>query len=362
MHTHGRRRRTKRRTAPGSMPGTVAIDPNAPKPQIHLIAFTADHYVEKEIEDLAEIEPARQAHPFVWLQVEGLGDDRMLLALRDMFKLHRLAMEDVVNVHQRPKIEEYADSLYIVMRLPVQSDSVHSEQLSLFIGGNFVITFEERDNDALEPVKERLRKKIGLIRGLGVDFLAYAIIDAVIDRYFPILETIGDQIEAVETQMLESPRRELINRVYCLKQDLLALRRCVWPSRDALNSLVRDPFPQLGAETRVYMRDVYDHIIQIMDHVETDRELVSDLRDLYLTNLSNRANEIMKVLTLLGSIFLPMNFIAALYGMNFNTDSPYNMPELNWRLGYPFALTIMLSISISMLIFFWRKGWIWRRD
>lgn len=355
------RQRHRRRTTPGSVPGTITIDPAMPFPEMHLMSFSAEEFREREIKAPEEATEELKTRPFVWLQVEGLGSEEILQRIKAAFGLHRLAMEDVVNLHQRAKVEEYDGYAYIVLRLAVMNGDVHTEQISLFVGKNFVISFEERDNDALEPIKNRLRKGLGIIRTMGPDFLAYAIIDAVIDRYFPILEGYGDRIEAIETELLASFNRDTVKKVHTLKQDLLCMRRAIWPARDAINVLLRDQIGVMGKEVHVYLRDCYDHVTQIIDILETDRELSSDLMDLHMSNVSNRTNEVMKVLTIMSSIFIPLSFIASLYGMNFDTDvSPYNMPELAWPYGYPGVLLLMLTVGLSMLGFAWKKGWIGR--
>ena len=359
-----RNRRPRRLIPPGSPPGTIIINPKMPKPKLHLMAYTSGEFKEQPIENTAEIAQYLDKFPFIWLQVEGLGDEKVIADIKETFKLHRLAMEDVVSVHQRAKVEDYDDHIYIVMRLPTREGGIlHIEQLSLFIGGNFVITFEERDHDALEPVKERIRRKLGLIRNMGADYLAYAVIDAVIDRYFPLLEHYGDTIEDVEIELLNEKGTGAVRKIYMIKQDLLALRRAIWPARDAINSLIRDEHQLISSAIRVYLRDCYDHVIQIIDILETDRELSSDLLDLHMTTIGNRTNEVMKILTMISTIFIPLSFIASVYGMNFNTDaSHYNMPELNSPFGYPLVLSLMGMIAWLLVIFFWKKGWLRRGE
>ncbi|MCC6548397.1 magnesium/cobalt transporter CorA [Candidatus Sumerlaeota bacterium] len=359
-----RHSRHRRLTPPGSPPGTIIIDPQMPEPKLHLMAYTSTEFKEQPIEKASDACAYLDKFPFIWLQVEGLGNAEVITEIKDVFKLHRLAMEDVVNVHQRAKVEEYDEHLYIVLRLPIRINGIlRLEQLSLFIGKNYVITFEENDHDALEPVKDRIRRKLGLIRNLGADYLAYAVIDAVIDRYFPMLEQYGDMIEDVEIELLNEKGPGAVKKIYMIKQDLLALRRAIWPARDAINSMIRDQHPLISDGARVYLRDCYDHVIQIIDILETDRELSSDLLDLHMTMLSNRTNDIMKILTMMSTIFIPLSFIASVYGMNFNTDaSHYNMPELNNPFGYPMVLLLMGFIGVVLVVFFWKKGWLGKRQ
>jgi magnesium transporter len=233
-----------------------------------------------------------------------------------------------------------------------------TEQLSLFLGQGFVVTFQERVGDCFDPVRARLRKG-GPIRTRGPDYLTYALIDALVDSWFPVLEQHGERLEDLEDEILVHPARRTIARIHELRRDLMALRRAVWPLRDALGALCRDPTPLIAGETRTYLRDCYDHAVQIIDLLESGRELSADLTDAYLSNINNRMNEIMKVLAVIATIFLPLSFIASVYGMNFHTDkSPWNMPELAWRFGYPFALGLMVLTVIGMLFFFWRRGWL----
>ena len=288
-----------------------------------------------------------------------------------LFHLHPLALEDAVNVHQRSKVDRYGDQLFITARVPADTVGFRTEQVSLFVGKNFVITFLEDPGDCFEPVRRRLRDDEGLIRRRGADYLAYALLDASIDAYFPLLETFGDRLEELEDEVIATPSRTTVGRIHDAKHDLRMLRRAIWPMREAMSQLSRDDTPVIAVETRVYFRDLYDHAVQIIDIVETYRELGSDLNDLYLSALSNRMNEIMRVLTVIATIFMPLSFVAGLYGMNFDTQaSPWNMPELHWRYGYPLALATMAAVAFGMLLFFRRRGWLgaqanlssWRND
>src|SRR5262245_7632857 len=234
-----------------------------------------------------------------------------------------------------------------------------SEQLSLFLGPDFVITFQERPGDCLEPVRERIRKQETRVREADAGYLAYAILDAVTDHYFPILEAYGERLEALEDRIVARPDRAVVAEIHDMKRELLYIRRAVWPQREALNTLVRDEIPHITAETRLYLRDCYDHSVRIIDLVETYREVCSDLMDLYLSSISNRMNEIMKVLTIISTLFIPLTFVVGIYGMNFDPQSsPLNMPELKWYFGYPMCLALMIAIAIAQLFYFRHKGWI----
>ncbi len=350
----------RRRTPPGAPPGTLIADPEAPPPQIHVFAYGPEQFHEQEITDLRQLASLFHHWPVLWVDIEGLGNVDTIKAVGEMFSLHRLALEDVLNVHQRPKIEQYNDLYFIVSRMVRIGDTLETEQLSLFLGSSFVLTFQEgKPGDCLEPVRERIREKRGRIRDVGLDYLAYALLDAVVDSYFPVLEAYGEQLEILEDEVMAHPERTVVAHVHDIKRNLLTLRRSIWPQREIFNALLRDETPLVTNETRLYLRDCYDHTSQIIDLVETYRELGADLTDLYLSSVSNRTNEIMRVLTVIATIFIPLTFVAGVYGMNFNPNSsPWNMPELNWPWGYPFALTLMGVCAALQLIFFWRRGWL----
>lgn len=267
-----------------------------------------------------------------------------------------------MNVHQRPKVEEYADQTYIVTRMPMFHERLETEQISIFLGKGYVLTFQERPGDCLDPVRQRLRSQRGRIRANGEDYLTYALLDTVIDSYYPILESHGERVELLEENILDHPGPDLIADVHVLKSDLLTFRRAIWPQREMINALIRDSSPHVTESTAIYFRDCYDHTIQLLDMVETYREIASGLVDLHFSSISTRMNEIMKVLTIIATIFIPLGFVAGVYGMNFDSSkSPLNMPELTWYWGYPFALGLMTAIAGIMLYFFYRRGWLGSR-
>lgn len=353
------RNRNHRRQAPGSSPGTLIEDPNAPKPVLRVMAYGPNGIVERTVDTPDAVREFLSTWPVTWVNVDGLGDAAAIAKLGSIFNLHVLAMEDVINVHQRAKVEQYADYYFIVGRMVDFADRVETEQISLFLGKNFVLTFQELPGDSFDPVRERIRKAGGRIRNAGPDYLAYALIDAFVDHYFPVLERYGEQLEAIEEEVMLKPDRDIISRIHNVKRDLLTLRRAAWPLREALTTLYRETTPLICTDTRLFLRDCYDHSVQIIDLLENYRDIASSLTDIYLSSVSNRMNEVMKVLTIFTSIFIPLNFIAGIYGMNFNPErSPLNMPELNWYFGYPFALTLMALLAIVMLIYFGRKGWL----
>jgi magnesium transporter len=360
---HGRSWRISRRSQPGAMPGTLVADPDAPPPRIHLIAYGPDRIVEHAACSIEQITVARGRMPVLWVDVEGLGDIALIEQIGAAFGLHPLALEDVVNVHQRPKAEPYEDHVFIVTRMVLPGDlSGETEQVGMFLGRDYLLTFQEgHAGDCFEPVRERLRQAKGRIRGLGPDYLAYALIDAVVDGYFPLLEAYGERLEQIEDLVIAAPEPAVNHGLHKLKRKLLGIRRRIWPHRELLNSLIRDETPLVTAPTRLFLRDCYDHTIQLMDLVETYREIASGLVDVYLSSLSARMNEIMKVLTIIATIFIPLGFIAGVYGMNFDPDiSLWNMPELRWPLGYPFALALMALTAGGLLLWFRRRGWVGR--
>lgn len=354
--------RSRRRSAPGAPPGTVIVDPNAAAPKLSVVAYNDHDLVEFEPTDLSKLPETLKKWAVTWLNIDGLGDPAILDQLRDMFGLHPLTMEDAVNLHQRPKVEDYDDSIFLVTQMLSSGHKVDPEQLSLFLGRNFVVTLQEHSGDCLDPVRARLRQGRGRIRSSGADYLAYALLDAVIDGYFPILEAYGERVEELEDTALAAPTEDLAPRIHAVRRDLLAVRRAIWPQREMINELVRDEHPLITETTRVFLRDCYDHTIQLVDMTETYREVASGLFDLHLSSVSNRMNEIMKVLTIIATIFIPLGFIAGVYGMNFDpARSPLNMPELGWYWGYPFALAVMGAVAVGLLVLFWRFGWIGRR-
>lgn len=363
-HKNHRRRRRRgavhRQTLPGATPGLIVPDPESPRPVIRVMAYSEMQLVEREITALSQLEEFLHNWSIVWIDVAGLGDAGLIEKLGQQFNLHRLALEDVVNVHQRSKVEQYHDHLYIVVREAELSGSrIVSDQVSLFLGPKWVVTFQERSGDSFDPVRERIRHNRGRIRSAGADYLTYSLIDAVVDSYFPALEHYGEQLDALEEEVIARGTSDTVRKIHDVRGDLLLMRRTIWPHRDMLAALTRDEHPLIRPETRIYLRDCYDHTIQIIDLVEADRDLCADLRDFYLSTISNRLNEVMKVLTIIATIFIPLSFVAGVYGMNFDTSaSPWNMPELRWAYGYPAVLAWMALMAAGMLYYFWRKGWL----
>ncbi|MEL6161109.1 MAG: magnesium/cobalt transporter CorA [Cyanobacteria bacterium J06627_32] len=350
----------------GMAPGTLVIDEDASPTELTLIDYSPGKAVRQRLRSPEEALAHLSTDSISWIDLQGLGNEDVLNHLGQVFQLHPLVLEDVVNVPQRPKIEYYDDQLLIIVRMVIVNEAAHagesrfnSEQLSFVLGKNYLLTVqEELQQDCLDPVRNRIRTGQGLIRSEGADYLAYALIDAVIDAYFPVLEDYGEYIESLEDEVIFNPTRETVQKIYRVRRELMSLRRSIWPQRNALNQLVRDGSDLIRPEVRVYLQDCYDHVVQVLDIVETYRELTANLMDVYLSSVSNRMNEVMKTLTVISSIFIPLTFIVGVYGMNFNpAASPWNMPELNAYWGYPFCWGVMVSIAAGLSVYFWRKGW-----
>ena len=337
-------------------------DPTAAAPVVRAILYGPDQIEELAVTDVDELRPLIGRQPVMWVNVDGLGDVELIRRLGELFGLHRLALEDVVNTHQRPKVEEYADHIFIVTKIVHEEPALATEQVSMFLGRDFLLTFQEDVGDCFDPVRERLRNDRGRIRGAQADYLAYALLDAAIDEYFPVLERYGELVERLEDDVMAEPTGRIAARIHLAKRDLLTLRRAIWPQREAINALIRDVSPLVAEPTRIHLRDCYDHCVQLIDMVETYREIASGLVDIHLSSISAHMNEIMKVLTIIATIFIPLGFVASLYGMNFDPEaSPWNMPELRWYWGYPAVLAIMAVVAVALLFYFQRKGWIGAR-
>lgn len=363
------RNKHRRRTPPGASPGTLTVAPESVHPQIQVIAYSADTFAETESAALTDLAAPVRPPAVRWINVNGLGDIPTLQHIGRTFELHPLALEDIVNLHQRPKVEAYNGYLFIVLRMPIGTqleprtpvDRLETEQVTMALGRNFILTFQERPGDSFDPVRHRLRSTGGQIRQRGPDYLVYALIDAAVDAFFPILEAYGEQVEELEDDVVAQPGTRQIARLHELKRNLLTARRTLWPLRDMVNALLREDSPLIDKQTLIYLRDCHDHAIQLIDMIETYREICSGLIDLHLSSVSNRMNEVMKVLTIIATIFIPLTFLAGVYGMNFDPEAgPLAMPELSWRFGYPGILLLMALIAVGLLIWFRLKGWIGR--
>lgn len=348
---------------PGDPPGTLDLEADALPPDIVLIDYNEVTATRIKLATPIDADPYLDTDSVSWVDVLGLGNEETWRQMGEVFHLHPIAQEDVVNVPQRPKVVDYDDQLLIIAWMvllnPDSEDTFRKEQVSFILGKHYLLTVqEEPDYDCFGPVRDRIRKGQGFIRKNGADYLTYCLLDAIIDGFFPVLEVYGERIEELEDEVVVRPTRRTLEKIYKIRRELLSLRRAIWPQRDAINTLIRDGSNLISSEVRVYLRDCYDHTVQVMDMVETYRELTSGLMDVYLSSVGNKMNEIMKLLTVISTIFIPLTFIAGLYGMNFNTEkSPLNMPELNWYYGYPICIGLMTMLAFGLIIFFWKRGW-----
>ncbi len=346
----------------GTAPGTLHIEKDASPTQIVLIDYNEAKATRVQLRTPEACAPYLDSESVSWVDVLGLGSEDILQRVGKVFGLHPLVLEDVVNVPQRPKVEDYDDQLVIIAQMVMlkeTGDGFWIEQVSFVLGKHYLLTVqEEPQRDCFGSVRDRIRTNKGMVRKSGSDYLAYTLLDAIIDGFFPVLEAYGERIEELEDEVVTNPTRQTLQKIYQVRRELLGLRRSIWPQRDAINSLIRDGSDLISPNVQIYLRDCYDHTIQVLDMVETYRELASGLMDVYLSSVGNKMNEIMKLLTVISSIFIPLTFIAGVYGMNFNTEkSPLNMPELNWYWGYPLCLGAMAVVAASLVYFFWRRGW-----
>jgi magnesium transporter len=356
-----RRRKRKQTRARGlhTEPGTLAIDPEAPAPVVHVCSYGPDGFECGEGIDPTKLRALRSRWPVTWVHVVGLGDAAVIESLGQTFGIHRLALADAVHDQQRPKVQRWGDVTQVVARMIDEVGSAQTEQLSLFIGRDFVLSFEAHKGELFETLRERLRADMGEVRQGKSDFLAYALLDVVIDAFFPVVEQIGDELDVIEDELPGMKQPQIMPRLRQVKHDLLQIRRAVWPLRDVLGGLVTGQCPYVQDETRNYLRDCQEHCAQLIDIVGSYRELTADLVDLQIAVAGQRLNEVMKVLTIMATLFIPLTFISSIYGMNFDpTTSPLNMPELKWYWGYPFALGLMGGTAVVLLLYFRRRGWI----
>ncbi len=345
----------------GQSPGTLIYTGEKPPGifKCNLIAYNKDQYVEKIVSEPEEILQYLKPDEKIWINVDGIQHPDKIGKLGELFKINPLTLEDILNTAHRPKTEDLGEYIFIVIKLlKYDENQLKVEHVSLVLKKNFVLSCQEDEKDEFEVIRENIRKNKGHIREFKTDYLTYRLLDWVIDNYFSVLESVGDKIEEIEDELLAKPARETLHKLYRLKADMILIRRAVWPLREAINNLEKIESELLKSSTSIYLRDLYDHIIQIIDTTENYREMIAGMMDIYLSSVSNRMNEVMKVLTIISTIFIPLTFIAGIYGMNFNTNaSPYNMPELNWFYGYPFILVVMFIVGLSLLYLFKRKNW-----
>ena len=356
MPNNGRIKRHSRKA--GLPPGTLVHigERKAEQIRITLIDYNEQNFQERVVEKVEECFPFKEMPTVTWVNIDGLHQIEIIEKLGQHFGLHPLILEDILNTGQRPKCEDYGKCLFMVIKMLSYSNensSIQSEQVSFVLGQNFVISFQEAVGDVFEQIRDRIRNAKGRIRKMSADYLAYALIDAVVDNYFLILEKMGEQIESMEEELIAKPSDNTVQRIHMLKRELIFLRKSVWPLRELINSMEKTESSLISDSTGPYLRDVYDHTIQIIDTVESFRDMVSGMLDIYLSSISNRMNAVMKVLTIIATIFIPLTFIAGIYGMNFKY-----MPELGWKWAYPAVWLVMTIVVIVMLIYFNRKKWL----
>lgn len=341
-------------------PGSIAPPPGAPPAIIRIISYDADRVEERSVKHVSDLKSVHGSSTGVsWINIDGIGDADTLSQLGELFGLHVLALEDVVNLHQRPKFEDYGDTDFIVLRMPSLHPHLDLEQVSMFVRDGFVITIQERSGDCFDSLRDRIRSGKGRVRQRGSAYLAYAVLDAIVETFYPTVENYSDQLEEIESRVLANRTENVVAEVHAVRHDLRVLRRAVAPTREVLSAMARADASDPHADTHIFLRDCQDHTAQLIEALDTNRELASSLMDMHLSNVSMRMNEVMKVLTIIATIFMPLGFIAGLYGMNFDGGlSPWNMPELRWRYGYLFALGTMGLTAIGLILFFRSKGWI----
>jgi len=345
-------------TQKGLSPGTVVYvgKEKTAEVRITVIDYDKDEFQKKEGVKAEDCFPFKDKDSITWINIDGVHNTGVIEKIGEIFDLHPLIMEDIGNTTQRPKVEDFDNYIFVVLKMLYydnKAKKIEVEQVSLVLGKNFVISFQERQGDVFDSVRERIEKGKGRIRQMGSDYLLYSLIDAVVDGYFSVLEKMGDKIEELEEEIVEQTDPESLHNIHKTKKEMISLRRSVWPLREVVNSLTRDKTALISTKVIIYFRDVYDHTIQVIDTVETFRDMLSGLHDTYLSSISNRMNEIMKVLTMFASIFIPLTFIAGVYGMNFSF-----MPELNWRWGYFAVWGVIIIVGVSMLFYFKRKKWL----
>jgi len=342
----------------GQSPGTLTYigESKEEKVKIKIIDYNQSDLTEKEIGSIEDCRSFRTKDSVTWINITGIHDMTVIEALGKQFNLHPLLLEDVVNTEQRPKMDDYEDYLFIVLKMLYtgkNSKRIQHEQLSLILVPGVVISLQEFEEDVFDPVRERIRKAKGRIRTTGADYLMYALIDTIVDHYFHLFEDIGEQVETLQEEVISDPQPQTLNQIQDLKREMIFLRKSVWPLREIISALVRGESGLVSADVILYLRDVYDHTIQVIDTVETYRDMLAGMLDIYLSSVSNKMNEVMKVLTIIATIFIPLTFLAGVYGMNFKY-----MPELEFPWSYPILWVVMISVFGLLLIYFKRKKWL----
>ena len=349
---------TKKRSSKAGMPAGSLIhigERKVDKTRIRLIDYSTHDYVEEDIENIEQCFEFKDDRSITWINIDGIHDTEILGRLGDCFGFHPLILEDILNTQQRPKVEDFTDYVYVVMKMIDYERGVKQisfEQVSLILGKNYLISFQEKPLEIYEPIRNIIKLDKSKIRKTGPDYLAYLLMDSIVDNYFRVLEDIGERIENIENRIITNPEQKTLKTIYNLKRDMLFMRKSVWPLREVISKLERGEISLIRNSTRIYMRDIYDHTIQITDTIETYRDMLSGMIDIYLSSTSNRLNGVLKILTVIATIFIPVTFIASIYGMNFKY-----MPEFAWRWSYPVVWIVILVIIVSMLIYFKKKKW-----
>jgi magnesium transporter len=327
----------------------------AEESKITFTRYDETFFAEKEISSIADFRSEKDRQGITWINVDGLQDVKLFEDIGELFGVHPLVLEDILNTDQRPKMQDYGDYIYIVLKNFHGQDngSLLSEQVSIILGMNFILSFREKESGLFEPIREKIRNNKGRIRKEGADYLAHAIIDNIVDNYFVVLENLEEKIEYLEEDLVKRTTPSTLQAIHILKRELILLRKSLWPLREAVNALERSDSPLIKKSTGIYFKDIYDHIIAVIDTMETFRDMLSGMLDIYLSSISNRLNEVMKVLTIIATIFMPLTFLAGVYGMNFKY-----MPELEFRWGYFGVLGIMLVVALLMLMYFKKKKWL----
>jgi magnesium transporter len=324
--------------------------------KISLMDYRLNNFEEKEIKKIEECFSLKRKPSVTWINIDGLHEVDIIEKLGKCFEIHPLVLEDILNTDQRPKMEDFDKYIFFILKMlyiDETTQKIDSEQVSIIVGRNFVISFQEKVGDVFNSIRERIRNSKGRIRKMGADYLCYSLIDAIVDNYFLILEKIADKVESMEEDVVKNPETELLQQIYNLKREMIYLRKSVWPLREVINNLLREESKLIKSSTHVYLRDLYDNTIQIMDTIETFRDMISSMLDIYMTSVSNKMNEVMKVLTIFAAIFIPLTFIAGVYGMNFE-----HMPELSIPWAYPAVWLIIIIVSVTLLGYFKHKKWL----
>ncbi len=348
----------KRSVKSGLPPGSLVYigDKKAEQAKISVIEYDENRFDESSYTRISECFTFKNKTTVTWIDVDLVNRVDLIEKIGECYGFHPLILEDILNTDQRPKFEDFGEYIYIVLRFIScngNNDGIVSDQVSIILGPNYVISFQERDLEVFAPLRDRLEMGKGRLRKSGADYLVYALLDAIVDNYFVVLEKLGERIEEMEEKLVAAPTPAVLQSIHSLKRDMIFLRKSIWPLREVIAALEKGDSALIREPSRIYLRDVYDHTIQVIDTLETFRDMISGMLDIYLSSVSNRLNEVMKVLTIIATIFIPLTFIVGLYGMNFKF-----MPELEWRWGYPAVMLVMLVIALGMLVYFRKKKWI----